>query len=625
MNTPASQPDFGLLARILILVLAGFLAFSPALKGGWLWDDDSEVTAHAALRKLNGIERIWTAQSSVDYLPLKSTVQWTYYRFVGEEPEAWRLLNIVLHLAGALMAWHLFARLGIRQAWLGALLFAIHPLNVASVCWISELKNTVSLPFLLGAMLAFLNYDTRRDTHALAWSVLLFALALLCKSSVMMFPFVILLYGWWRQASLPELPPLPAPFRGLAVRFPHAGCFLRAPLGIPWRIVAVSVPFFALSLFMGLLTVHFQYARAIGPETLSGYGSPLSRYALSGASALFYLWQAVFPFNLLPTYPRWVIDPPSLPQLLAWPVILAAFAFCWTRRRSWGRHAFLGLGFFLINLLPILGFIRISYMRITWASDHFTYIPLVGFAGLAAAGMGALWEKFADPQARRTLTVAGLALFALLLIQTHRYAGVYLNEETMWFYTLQRNPEAWQAHNRLSAAMNRKGNADAAFYHAGEALRQRPDLPETHNNYGAALIRKNRLDEALAEMEKAVALGPYSPTYKMNLANMYVRLKRYEEAAQLYRDVLQLTPNDPMLLANYAAALFFLGKNDDAIEVLEQVVAINPNITFAQRNLALARKVKAAGAIFPLQTGTASVPAMEVLDSDQPLRFIPPR
>src|SRR5882757_4089463 len=157
--------------KILLIVLTGLFIYAPSFHGGWLWDDDQEITANAVLRDDSGLIKIWQGESGADYFPLKSSFQWILFRVLPAPDErgqidstGYHVVNVILHLICALLVWKVLDRLGLRGAWLGGRLFAIHPIMVESVAWVSELKNTLSLPFLLLSMLAYINFDEREKT-----------------------------------------------------------------------------------------------------------------------------------------------------------------------------------------------------------------------------------------------------------------------------------------------------------------------------------------------------------------------------------------------------------------------------------------------------------------------------
>lgn len=581
----APQPERNLIFKILLILLAGLFVYAPVFHADWLWDDDQEVTASVILPDPGALPKIWAGSEGADYFPLKTSVQWVLYRFIGTDRTGWHMANIILHLVNALLVWKLLRRLGIRQGWIGGLLFVVHPILVESVAWVSELKNTLSLPFLLLSMLAFINYEERQKPSHLALSAVFYLAAILCKTSVVMFPCVLLLYGWWKSMeAVPEKPwkwSFPPPLE-------RSNALGRAVWG--------SIPFFLISLIFGLLTIYFQHERAIGTETIP-VGGMISRAATAGMAIWFYLYKCILPFNLLPIYPRWEVDPPAWYQFLAWPAIIGLLLWLWSKRNSWGRHALFGLGFFLINLFPVMGFIKMSYMRITWVADHFLYLPVLGLIGLAAG----LADRYYDPEKpKKWVVVIGLAVFVVFTFESHRYANVFFNEEQMWSYTLKANPDAWQAHSRLGKVMIDQGNNNKAFYHIGESVRLRPDLAETHNNYGAMLEKKGEPEKALEQLREAVRIAPTIKIYSINLGSLLVRSGKYEEGEKVYEGLLKDDPDNPTFLCNRGVARYFLGRNDEAIADFQKALSVNPDLKDAKENLAAALKKKNAPEVQPV-------------------------
>ena len=339
--------------RAAVIVLAGTWVYWPALRGGWLWDDGLEIARNELLHRPGGWWRAWVAPAGLDYYPLKDSLQWVQWHLWGDHTLGYHLTNVGLHLLGALLVWRLLACLGARLGWIGGLLFAVHPLAVESVAWISELKNTLSLPLLLAAMICFVEFDDgceggsaggaaqrvgdppspgfgglRNALHLYLWSIVFFLAAMLAKSSVVMFPVVLLLHAWWRRGRITR------------------------------RDLRASAPFFAISLALGVVTVWFQQHRAIGlPAAAPTF---LLRLAGAGRAIGFYLAKGAFPTGLIPIYPRWNPDLVSPWQALSWVVIAGALLGFWVKRATWGRHALLGSGWFLVNLLPVLGIIPMA-------------------------------------------------------------------------------------------------------------------------------------------------------------------------------------------------------------------------------------------------------------------------
>ncbi|HEX3731015.1 MAG TPA: tetratricopeptide repeat protein, partial [Opitutaceae bacterium] len=395
-------------------------------------------------------------------------------------------------------------------AWLGGLLFAVHPLTVESVAWAAELKNTLSLPLLLGAMIAYLEFDGKKRRGAYAAALALFVLALLAKSSVVMFPAVILLYAWWRRGRV-----------GAAD-------------------LAAAAPFFFASAALGSVTVWFQHHRAMQPDFVVA-GGFASRLAGAGLALGFYLWKSVLPFGLLPLYPRWNVDPPSAAQWLAWAALIALGAFLWSRRRSWGRGALFGLGFFVLNLLPVAGLITITYMRLAWVADHLAYLSLLGVIGLAvaAAGRARAWGAGA-------LAVAALILAA----ESREYAAVFHDEDSLWTYTLRGNPDAWSAHYNLATWLARRGQLARAEGEFAATLRLRPAFAEAHFNFGNTLFLERRASEALAQYREAARLDPGRADFHVGLGNALYLAGRPAAAAAEFEQALRLRPGDARIQSN---------------------------------------------------------------------------
>jgi protein O-mannosyl-transferase len=504
------------LARFLVILGTGLWVFRPALSAGWLWDDNQEVTANPVLPDPSGLAKIWSGSVGADYFPLKTTVQWFEWRLWGADPAGYHAVSVALHLLGALLFWRLLRRLGLESAWIGGLLFAVHPLVVESVAWAAELKNTLSLPLLLLAMTAYADYEVKGRSRDYGLSLLWFILAMLAKSSVIMFPAVILLQAWWRRGRV-------------------GGRDLRA-----------SVPFFAVSLLLGLVTVWFQHHRAQETELVLA-GGFLSRLACAGLALTFYLGQCLWPAGLSPIYPRWVVDPPAAWQWLPWLAWAGAAAWLWTKRAGWGRPVLFALGFFALNLLPVLGLVTNTYMRITWVADHFAYISILGLIGLAVAAL----DRWPGVWARGlVVTAVAIALGA----QSRAYAAVFHDEETLWTYTLRQNPAAWSAHYNLANRLAQRHALAEAEEHYRAALRLVPDFTDAHFNLGNDLFLEGRLQAAADQYLETLRLDPGYAYGHVGLGNLLMLDGRAREAVPQYEEAHRLKPADPGIEANLEAA-----------------------------------------------------------------------
>jgi tetratricopeptide (TPR) repeat protein len=578
--------------KVLVLALAAAWVYSPCLRGTWLWDDGLEVYQNAVLRDPSGWWEPWIHPRGMDYFPLKSSLQWLEWRLWGADPLGYHLVNLGLHVLSAILVWRLLRALGLRAAYLGGLLFAVHPLAVESVAWISEFKNTVSLPPLLLASISYVEFDRSGSRGAKARALLWFLAALACKTSTVMFPAVLLLFSWWRRGRVGA------------------------------RDLRATAPFFAAALAMGLATLWFQSTRAIGiagtPESLG------ARLSQAGWSIAAYARICLWPAGLAPIYPS-VRGP--LPGIAAWIGIAAALGLFWSRRAGWGRDALLGSGWFLLNLAPVLGVVPMAYSRISPRADHFVYVPLVGLVGLAAAAYGAAltgWErkKGRGKTARLPFAIGAVAVVGALAIVARTYAPVFLDERALWTRAVERDPQAWlarnnlgrvfleerrpaeaaeqfreaakiqpdspEAHANLGSALDALGMADEARREYAAALRIDPGFAGAHYNLGLSLLRAGLTDEAAGEFRAALASDPAHARARNSLGLALARSGKLPEAMEQYRLSLKLDPGLPEAHLNLGNALFRLGRIDEAVGEYREALRLYPGYSGAHSNLAQA-------------------------------------
>jgi len=537
-------------AQAVILILAGFYVFAPALHGAWLWDDGSMIRSNYLMADANGWWKFWFAPPGPDYFPLTSTVEWGLWRIFGDNTFPFHLTSLFLHLLSAFLLWRLFARLGLKLAWFGALIFVVHPLVVESVAWMSELKNTVSLPFLLMSMLYWLRYDERGRPVGLCASLLLFLAAMLAKTSVVMLPFILLLYTWWKHG-------------GLARK----------------QFVALA-QFFGIALVLGVITVCFQQQWAIGDDQI-GVGGFFVQVAGAGRAILFYLGKFAWPVGLVPAYESWDFSNLSLTDFLPCAILLAATAWIWLRRKTWGRPLILGLGFFLLNLAPVLGFLPMSYMRIAWVADHFVYLPIIGLIGVTIAGA----ELLRAILPRAVSALAAVALASILALQSHSYAGSFRNQEALWSHTLRVDPDSWLGALDLGLTLNDDHRLPEAEMWLRRSLLHNNDFYGTHVALADVLAQENHLDEAAVQYRIAWRQHPESLEVHINYGNVLFRRNDFHGAEQQYYLATLYHPNSTEARYNLANMLLREGRRDEAIAQYQMVLQLDPGFTAARDTL----------------------------------------
>ena len=605
--------------RAALIALAGCWVFAPVVRGPWLWDDDLYITQNPLLRSAAGLGRIWLAPPGVNYFPVTSTVQWIEWHLWGGHPAGYHGVNIALHLLSAFLIWWALGKLGALGgpfdaaqgmrtrpaagfAWVGALIFAIHPVAVESVAWISELKNTLSLPLLLLATITWIDWDQKSGTgfqpvsdndpgrmpvprhfrsreasgfrsHPSAFcytlSLFFFVASMLSKSTVVMFPFVLLLYAWWRRGRIG---------RSDLIR---------------------TAPFFAVAAVLGVVTVWFEHHRAMAGQPGAAPDGIISRVGAAGLAVTFYFSQCIAPHGLSLIYPPWTPEPLGRSELVAWLAIVAVFAVLWKIR---ARHAVLGLGWFVLNLVPVLGIIPMAYAHVSWVADHFAYLSLVGVAGLGAAAGGAVFGKVAQartpalpslrtPHRKFQLFAFRLSLFLLLAalaISAHRYATLFADGEKLWDHTIQRSPDSPIAHNNYGLVLAQDGQLPEAIGQYQEALRLQPDFAEVDINLGLALAASGQPRQAIAYYREALRLNPAQPEAHNNLCIILRKTGHLREAIAEGEAALRLRPGYAEADNNLAVALISARRVDEGIACLDQALQLDPDYAEAHSNLGLA-------------------------------------
>jgi protein O-mannosyl-transferase len=536
-----------------------FLAYAPAWHAGFIWDDDRYVTENPLLTAPDGLKQIWfSAHRQSQYFPLA----YTTFRFEralwGLNPVGYHLVNILLHGLNALLVWTLLRRLAMPGAWLAAALWALHPVQVESVAWITELKNTQSTLFCLLAVLAWLRFADQHTTRR--WwfygaALLLQALALFSKTTACTLPAALLLVLWWRRET------------------------------IGWRRIAQVLPFLCLGVTMGLVSVWWEgHLGNYHEESGAGFGW-LERLLIATRALWFYAGKLLWPAALTFTYTKWEINARE-PIQYAWLIGCAAVAcLLWWQRKRLGRGVITGVMFFVATLSPLLGFIWLYTFRYSFVADHYQYVASLGLLALAGAAVHSVCGRLEGERPFVRPVVYGALLLGLGIL-TARQCGMYANAETLWRTTLARNPICWSAHNNLGNALAAQGKFQAALPHYEMALQFKPDCPEAHDNLGSALMTQGKLPAAIQHFQTAVQLKPNLSDAWYNLGNALAAQGKLPEAIQHYERALQIKPSLAAAHVNLGSTLSAQGKLPEAIQHYERALQLNPGLPVAHVNLA---------------------------------------
>ena len=564
-----------------LLLGATLLAYWPAVHAGFVWNDKDYVTA-PGLRSLHGLWRIWFNLGATEqYYPALHSGFWLEHLLWGDSAEGYHLANILIHGMSACVLVLILRRLSVAGAWLAGFIFALHPVCVESVAWISEQKNTLSTVFYLLSALVYLRLDEKKRTpgdsdgagvagshpglHILAFA--LYAIALLSKSMAATLPAALLVVFWWRRGSLS--------WKG-DVR----------PL-IPWLILGA-----AFGLFSG--SVERNYIGATGPDFAF---SPVERILIAGRATWFYLGKLVWPAHLVFIYPRWHVDAGAWWQYLFPAGALGFTAFLWSLRRL-SRGPLAAWLFFVGALFPILGFMNVYAFVFSFVADHWQYLASIGVFTAAAVAWGR-WRNSAGFAAPAASVACAVALVSVLGILARRECPKYHDVETFYRTILRRNPACWLAYNNLGSVLQEQGRTAEALSCFEEALRLRPNYLEAQNNVGAALFKTGYCAEAIPHYREALRLFGRYIEARNNLAVALAACGRFSEAIAEYEQVLRQNSDYPGAHSNLGIALFEVGQVPQAIEQYNLALKLEPNESDVLYNLgiALAKEGEQAKAI----------------------------
>jgi tetratricopeptide (TPR) repeat protein len=466
----------------------------------------------------------------------------------------YHLANLAQHALGACLVVAIVRRLKLPGAWLAGMVFALHPVCVEAVAWISEQKSTLSAVFYLSSAYIYLGFDRTRRRSSYLWALALFILALLTKTVTATLPAALLVIFWWPRGRL------------------------------DWRRdIRPLVPWIGLGAAAGLFTAWVERT-LIGAQGAAYALTITQRFLLAGRAIWFYAAKLLWPANLIFSYPRWKLDP-AVPWQYVYPmgVIAVVIGLCLLARRHRGPLAAMLL--FAGTLFPALGFFNIYPFLFSYVADHFQYLASLALIVPLSYAL----VSFVTRLGRPADVVLPAVLLAILATLSWRQAGTYRDTETLYRATLLRNPASWLAHNNLGVALLEKpGHLAEARTEYQAVLALKPDDAEAHNNLGNALARMpGRLPEAIREFEIAIKLEPRLAQAHQNLGNALARNpQRIADSIAQFKIALQLKPDDPQIRNDLGVTMLESpGHISDAITQFQDALKVSPRDAQIRTNL----------------------------------------
>jgi protein O-mannosyl-transferase len=417
--------------------------------------------------------------------------------------------------------------------------FALHPVQVESVAWMTELKNTLSGVFYCAAALSYVRYDDERTRRWYLLALVFFCAALLSKSVTASLPIVLLIMLWWKRGAL------------------------------EWRRdVRPLVPFVAIGAVAGLVTswVERSFVGAQGREFAF---SPIDRALIAGRAILFYAGKLVWPGHLSFIYPRWSIREDVWWQYLFPLAVVVLLVMLW-RGRHRSRAPFAAALMFVVSLFPVLGFLDVYPFRYSFVADHFQYLSAIALIVPLSAGLVALLQSRTRMSAAMAEATLCLCAGAILGFLSYREAGQYASADALYASTLRRNPACWLCQENIGTLLlhDVPPRRDEAVSQFRAAIRTYADDGQVHFNLGTTLMELGHLDEAADELRTAVTLAPgYAEAYG-NLGVVFQKLGRTDQARDAYARALDIKPDLTPIRANLTVVLNQLGQHDAAMAQL---------------------------------------------------------
>jgi tetratricopeptide (TPR) repeat protein len=612
-----SLPPLRVLAGVILIAVAVFSAYIPCINGGFVMDDDLLLTNNRLINASDGLQQFWCSTESPEFYPVTNNTFWIEWRLWEINPAGYHVTNLILHIVESLLIWIILCKLSVPGAFLAAVIFAVHPVNVESVAWIASRKNLTAMLFFLLAILWYLKADMptasvgmaparsqggpreREKTEILSplaprfsplfycLSLAAFVLAMLGKGSTMVLPVLLLGIVWWMR-----------------------------PLKM-WDLTRTS-PFFVIAALLTAVNMWFQ---THGSEVVIRAAGFVERILGAGFVVWFYLYKAILPINLAFIYPQWNIHAANALWWLPLAAALAVTAALWRYGKKWSRPVLFCWGFFCVALMPIMGFTDVGFMRYSLVADRYQHIAIIAVIAPAAA-FWSLWHRREGRITRLAAPIIAVTAVGTLALMTWRQSGDFRDEITLYKSTLQKNPQCWLAENNLGKAccdigqpqeaiehyrqairlkpdyaeaqnnmglmLYKNGQSQEAIGHYQLAIRSKPDYYEAHNNLGVALAQSGRLDEAIEHFQQALRLKTDYPDAHNNLGALLVKTGRPNEAIEHYEQALRLKPDYIDAHYNLGNVLMAGGQYQQAIEHYRHALAPNPNDIYAYYNSALA-------------------------------------
>jgi protein O-mannosyl-transferase len=539
---------------IILLILITSAVYIPVVNQQFSgWDDVKYINAvwkpgwQRAWRIVTDFDLQYTGEVYYNPLHMLSLMADQLLSNSPDKPSAWisKLMNVVYHIANSVLVFLLLlmAGTGRRPAFIGALIFAVHPAQVGTVAWVAERKNVLATFFYVASVMLFLRHLAVERKRYLLGVVLCFAASLLAKPSAVTLPVVL--------AALPVV-------LGYE-RFKRPA------------VVGLLAALFLMALGWG---VYVLLTERTSDVMLPAW--PYRPFIYAGAF-WFYVSELLLPLELAPIYPRWDVAAhiPGFSALLA--ALLGVTGIFIYYRKQIDKWILWGMLFFVINLVLVSGLIPFGYMSHSFVADHFLYLPMVGVALIIARVVEKLFHKLgADSTSGKLLMVALYLWVAALGVASVRQTWLWRDPLSMWEATLKANPTSFAANNNLGMFLLKRGDYDMAFTLFKKASELAPGLDVPYFNRGEVCRYLGDNAEAKKMYEKVISINPGNIGAHVSLAGILWKEGKEDEAIESLKKSITRNQRSGKLHSELGLFFYYQGKQEDSLKEFTRAIDLDP-------------------------------------------------
>ena len=579
--------------QIFFIVVLCLTTYASSVRNDFIWDDDSYVYANPYIQKTEGLSAIWLTHRLPQYYPITFTTFWIEHQLWGDHPLGYHISNLIFHILNAILIFWVVEKLCATLAFPVALLFAVHPIQVETVAWVTERKNLLALFFFLLAMLSYFRFDATRKTAYYFQTLGLFVCALLSKSIAVCFVFIPVLYGWWRNGK------------------------------VTWREIRLSLPLVTIGALSAINTIYLELYR-VGARGDAWDLTLFERIVLAGRVLLFYLYKVCVPLTFSFFYSRWAIDASKWWQWLfpLVPIVILILLFYF--RHQIGRGPLALFLFYTISIFPALGFFNVYPMKYSFVADHFSYLSTPVLILLICLCISFLLVKLKLKFPSLTSKTAKIFMWLIFLGVITYMSGKsmtltrnYKDVVTLWENLLSDNPKAWVAYTNLGYIYRSVGKIENAISLYRKAIEIIPDDPNAYYNLANTYYDIGETEQAIELYRKTIKIDSHYVNAYNNLGLIYNNIGKTNEAIDLFRRAIQINPRQAKTYYNLGLTYENIGNSEQAIELYRKAIEIDPHFSEAYYNLGnLYNKIA-----MPMEAVTLYKKAIELLPTDPHLYF----